>query len=215
MKVRAATRGHGPHAQWKVRTLSAPGDSQRAHAAIGEDGTAAVAWSATSTSFDAIRMATTDADRPLAPWVFWDVVTGVPIGIDPDVVVSPRGRVTVIWQQGGRLWTRFLAGASLGGPVAVSPSGVQGVLDAFLVRPDGRAAMLYQLYGAGPESLGLRFRVLNDGVPGAVAELTGDDETDGDENSAILAIDGRSRGFVVYTRGTYPDTDFAWLHQAP
>jgi hypothetical protein len=92
MTVRAATRGHGPAAEWKIRTLSAAGDSQRAHAAIGEDGTAAVVWSATSTSFDAIRMGTIEADRRLAPWVFRDVVTATPIAIDAYPVVSPRGR---------------------------------------------------------------------------------------------------------------------------
>lgn len=57
--------------------------------------------------------------------------------------------------------------------------------------------------------------LLTHGVPGPVRELTGDVDSDGDANSEQLGFDGHNRAIVIYTHGTYPDTDFAWLEQVP
>lgn len=218
MTVRAAARAHGRKATWELGTLSAPGDSQRAHAAIGDNGTAAVVWSATSTSFNAIRLATRDVRRRLDPWVGRDIITGVPVGTDVNAVVTRQGQVTTFWRQSGggttAIWSRHLAGDTLGSAVQLTPDGEVAEFDALRQRPDGKAVLLYQRFTPAIDSLGLQFRTLQNGVPGPVQVLTGDEATDGDANSESLGIDAASQATVIYTRGTYPDTDFAWLSQA-
>ncbi len=219
MTVRAATRKHTAGSDWKVRTLSDPGDAQRAFSAIGDDGTAAVVWSASSASPMTIRLSTMDTHRSLDPWVGRDVATASVYLTDPRVVVTHTGRVLVVWRRGSGsatiLWSRYLVNNDLREPVRLSPEGRVAVLDTLVMRPDGRAALLYHLYTTGIVSLGLRFRTLANGVPGSTTELTGDEATDGDANSESLGIDSHSHGVVIYTRGTYPDTDFAWLGQEP
>ena len=74
--------------------------------------------------------------------------------------------------------------------------------------------MLYQSASSG-YSLGLLFRTLRNGVPGSVTELVGDESTDGRVNSASLGLDAHGHSTIIYTRGTYPDTDFVWLGQVP
>ena len=214
LRVRAATREHGT-SQWKVVSLSSAGDSQRARAAIGDDGTAVVVWAASATSPHEIWMSTKEVDRRLDPWVGRRVITGADLVVDAHAVVTPHGQVTVVWRQSSAgqtiLRSRHLSGSTLGSPRQLSPDGRVAELDALVQRPDGKAALLYQLFTPTIDSLGLRFRTLKNGVPGKVAELTGDEAADGDANSEALGIDRASRATIIYTRGTYPDTDFAWL----
>ena len=218
MRVRASTKRHGAHAAWRTRTLSVAGDAQQTAAAIGDDGIAAVVWAATSSSPHTIRMSTRDVDLSLDPWVGRDVTADTAGTTDPDVVVTASGRVTVVWRRNvigeATLWGRTLAHETLGDAVRLSPTGQSAVLDALVLRPDGKAAMLYQVF-ASSSSLGLRFRTLRNGVPSSVTRLTGDAATDGDANSAAMGIDGHSHATVIYTRGSYPDTEFAWLGQVP
>lgn len=145
MTVRAATKAHGKNARWKIATLSPPGDSQRVHPAIGKDGTAAVVWSATSQTFDAIRMATRDVRRKLEPWVGRDVVTGASIAIDAYGVVNRRGETTVVWRQNGgggtsALWSRHLDNTGLGPADQLTPNGEAAEFNALVQRPDDKAA---------------------------------------------------------------------------
>lgn len=218
MTVRAATRAHGRKATWKIGTLSAPCNSQRAHAAIGVDGKAAVVWSATSTSFNAVRMSTRQVRQRLAPWVLRDVITGVPVGTDVYAVVTRQGAVTAFWRQSGggttAIWSRHLVRNTLGSPVQLTPVGEVAEFDAVHQRPDGKAVLVYQRFTPAIDSLGLQFRTLDNGVPGPVQVLTGDEAADGDANSESLGISAASQATVIYTRGTYPDTNFVWLSQA-
>ena len=220
MTVVAATRSHAAGAKWKIRPLSDAGDSQgRLGVAIGRDGTAPVAWPATSTSFAAIRMATIDVRLPLDPWVGRDVTTGTPSASGPHVVVAPDGQVDVAWTRytGGEqvVWSRHLSGNTLSPAVQLSPNGRITALASMLLRPDGKTALLYHVFSPSIVSEGLRFRVLVGGVPGPEVVLTGSLDIDGAANGESLTVDGRSRGTVIYTRGDYPDTDFVWLSQAP
>lgn len=216
LTVRAATKAPGK--AWRIRTLSDAGDSQRAQVAIGDDGTAAVVWSATSTSFNAIRLATRDVRRRLDPWVGRDIITGVSVGTDPYAVVNRQGAVTAFWRQSGggttAIWSRHLVGNTLGSPIQLTPLGEVAEFDAVHQRPDGKAVLLYQRFTPAIDSLGLQFRTLDNGVPGPVQVLTGDEAADGDANSESLGISAASQATVIYTRGTYPDTDFVWLSQA-
>jgi len=217
MTVRAATKAHGRKATCKIGTLSDAGDSQWARVAIGDDGTAVVLWTATSTSFNAVRMATREVRRRLAPWVGRDVITGVTVAADAYGVVTPDGQVTAVWRQSGggttALWSRHLAGNTLRSPLKLTPNGEIAEFDALSQRPDGKAALFYQRFTPAIDSLGLQFRTLTHGVPGPVQVLTGDEATDGNANSEFLGVDAASRGTVIYTRGDYPGTDFAWQSQ--
>lgn len=218
MTVRAATKASGKNSEWKVSTLSDAGDSQRVHPAIGVDGTAAVVWTATSQTFDAVRMATREVRRPLAPWVARDVVTGSSVSTDAYGVVNRQGETTAVWGQrsGGAvtLWSRHLDDSGLGAAVQLTPSGEVAEFDALIQRPDGKAALLYQRFTLAINSLAMEFRTLSQGVPGPVQLLFGDQATDGASNGEALGVDARSHGTMIYTRGTYPDTDFAWLGQS-
>ncbi|HET7530460.1 MAG TPA: hypothetical protein VFJ98_05830 [Mycobacteriales bacterium] len=207
MTVRAATRHHGADQPWRFATLSDPGDSQRVHQAIGRDGTAAVIWSATSQSFNAIRMSTTKISTGAPTWSRQDVVTSTPIGIDAYAAVYKTGHVSALWSQGGQLWTRLLSGGTLGGPVQLSATGHTGVLASLVMQPNGRAAVLYHQY-SGSDNEGLRLRTLTDGVPSAEVVLT--DYFNGDANQERLGINAANRHNVVWTRGAFPNpTDVA------
>jgi hypothetical protein len=218
MTVRAATKAHGKHASWKTSTLSVPGDSQRVHAALGADGTAVAVWTATSTTFDAVRMATRDVRRPLAPWVQRDVVTSTPVSTDAYGVVDGQGNVTALWSQNSAgtltIWSRYLHGATFDPAVQISRAAESDVLDAVRLLPNGRTAVLYQRFGPGSHSLGMDYRTVKNGTPGPVAPILGDETTDGDANSQWLGADAASQATVVYNRGTNPDVDFAWLTNA-
>ena len=218
MTVRAAARGHTRKSKWKVGTLSAAGDSQRAHSTIGADGTAAVVWTATSQSFDAVRMATRQVRRKLAPWVSRDVVTGVSVSVDAYGVVNRQGEATALWRQSGggtaALWSRHLDSSGLGSATQLTPNGEVAEFDALVQRPDGKAVLLYQRFTPTFDGLAVDVRTLRGGVPGPVQELVGDEATDGASNSEYLGVDAASRGTMVYTRGDSPDTDFAWLSQS-
>jgi hypothetical protein len=218
MTVRAATKAHGKHASWKTSTLSVPGDSQRVDAAIGADGTAAVTWSAPSQSPDAIRLATRDVGRPLAPWVGRDLVTGVTYALEPHGVVDRNGNVTVEWRQGSganvQIWTRYLHGSTLDPAVQHTPSGELAEFDALILQPNGRAGLLYQRFTPSIDSIATEFRTLKNGVATSPVTLIGDEATDGAVNSESLAVDAASQATMIYNRGTNPDVDFAWLTNA-
>lgn len=218
LTVRAATKSSGKNAEWKVGTLSAAGDSQRVHPTIGVDGTAAVVWTSTSQTFDVVRLATREVRRPLAPWVGRDVVTGTPVSTDAYGVVNRQGETTVVWGQRNAgavtLWSRHLDGSGLGGVDQLTPTGEVAEFLALIQRPDGKAGLLYQRFTLAIDGLAVEFRTLNQGVPGPVQQLFGDEATNGASNSESLGVDARSDGTMVYTRGDYPDTDFPWLGQS-
>jgi len=216
MTVMAATRSAKPSATWHVHRLSKVGDSQRAHPALGDDGTAAVAWSATSTSFDAVRLSTAHLGHGTPAWTRRNVATGVPSVVDAYPVVTKDGQTTTVWTRSSSgqqvLWSRNLIGTSLGAPLQLSPDGMTAVVDAFKLRADGKAALMYQLFSNGPlTNQGLRLRVLRHGVSGPAVDLT--ESSDGSVNSPALGVDAASRSTVIWTRGDYPGTDFAWLGQ--
>jgi hypothetical protein len=218
MIVRAATKAHRRHATWKTSTLSVPGDSQRVHSAIGADGTAVAVWTATSSTFDAVRMATRDVRRPLAPWVEQDVVTSTPVSTDAYGLVDPHGNVTALWSQNSAgtitIWSRYLHGATLDPAVQLSPLGESAGQRGFAALPNGRAAVLYQRFAPGGHSLGMDYRTLKNGTPGPAVPVVGDETTDGDANSQWLSFDAASQATIIYNRGTNPDVDFAWLANA-
>ncbi|MCZ3388996.1 MAG: hypothetical protein LH645_07695 [Actinomycetia bacterium] len=218
MTVRAATKAKGKNSEWKVSTISTAGDSQRVHPTIGVDGTAAVVWTATSQTFDAVRMATREVRRPLAPWVARDVVSGSLVSTDAYGVVNRQSETTAVWGQrsGGTLtiWSRHLDDSGLGGAVQLTPTGEYAELNALVQRPDGKAALLYQRFTPAFDGLAVEFRTLSQGVPGPVQQLFGDEATNGASNGEVIGVDARSHGTMIYTRGTYPDTDFAWLGQS-
>lgn len=219
MTVRAAAKGHSKKSEWKVSTVSAAGDSQRVHTDIGADGTAVLVWTATSQTFDAVRMATRDVRRKLAPWVGRDVVTGVLVSTDAYGVVNRQGEATAVWRQNGGggsqvLWSRHLDDTGLSAAAQLTPSGEVAEFNALIQRPDGKAALLYQRFSTAFDGLAVESRTLKGGVPGTVQELLGDEATDGASNSEFLGIDAASRGTMIYTRGDFPDTDFAWLSQS-
>ncbi|MFN8195357.1 MAG: hypothetical protein U0R80_13870 [Nocardioidaceae bacterium] len=216
MTVRAATRSHRAGSPWKIRSLSAAGDSQRAHSDLAPDGTAAVVWSATSTSFSAARLSTLDVRDPLAPWVGRDLVTGVNLGVDVWVLAGNGGRATSVWLQvgGGQvLWSRHLDGSTLGSPVQLSRAGELGELDGLVRRPDGDAFVVYQRFTTGIVSLGIEVRTLVDGAASDAVPLTGDAATSGNSNSERLGVDAAGHGMLLYTHGDYPDTDYTWQAQ--
>ena len=217
MTVRAATKAHARKAKWKVGTLSAAGDSQRVHPTIGTDGTAAVVWSATSQTFDAVRMSTREVRRKLAPWVGRDVITGVSVSTDAYGVVNRQGETTVVWRQSGggttALWSRHLDNSGLGSPVQLTPNGEIAEFDGLVQRPNGKAALLYQRFTPAIDGLAMEFRTLSRGVPGPAQELFGDEATDGASSGEFLGIDAASKGTMIYTRGDFPATDFVWPSQ--
>jgi hypothetical protein len=217
MTVRAATRAHGKHAKWKVSTLSVPGDSQRVHSALGADGTAAVVWTSTSTSFDAVRMATRNVRRPLAPWVGRDAVTGSTVDVDAYALVDPHGAATAFWAQvnaGDRtLMSRTLVGTTFHDAVQVSRAGESGVFADFAVLPNGKQAIVYKRIQPGTSPahiLGTDYRTLNGADPGPPVQIIGDQSVDGDSGVQWLGVDAASQATDIYSRGTFPDTDFAW-----
>lgn len=219
--VWAGTLRNRAGATWKIRRVSGIGDGYRPAAAIGDDGTAAVVWTALPTTFAGLKMATMDVDLALEPWVGRDVVDATPAALYPHVVVADDGQVTIAWLQGGAtstIWTRHLGPAGLNDATRLTPTDELASLathDALQLRPDGKVALLYQRFDATPSSLGLRFRVIDHGVPGSERTVTGDVAADGPAQTASLGIDRRGRATVVFQRGTYPDTDIAWVDQAP
>ena len=215
--VRASTKAHGSHATWETRTLSATGDGQFADPTIDAHGTAAVVWTDNVTQ-KTVRLSTIHVEAAHPAWVRRDVITETAaFTVEPHAVIAPSGHITVVWRRSTgpevTLWARTLAHGSFDAAEQLSPSGEVAEFDGLRQRPDGKAALLYQAFTPGISSLGLRFRTLSDGVPGPEKQLTGDEATDGDSNSEYLGIDGHSRATVIYTRGSYPHTDFAWLAQ--
>ena len=75
--------------------------------------------------------------------------------------------------------------------------------------------LLYDVFVSGTPVVGegLRFRLLTHGMPGPVRVLTNGESGDGASNSEQLWFDRDGRGTVIYTRGDYPDTDYAWVEQ--
>ncbi len=217
--VRAATKAHGANTPWRIHTLSAAGDGASAHATIDSHGTAAVVWTDNVTKMT-VRLSTTHAEAAQPVWVRRDVVTdGSAFTVEPHVVIARPGHTTVVWRRSTgpevTLWARTLAHGSFDTAVQLSANGQVAEFDGLRARPDGKAAVLYQEFTPTISSLGLRFRTLTDSTPGTEQQLTGDAATDGDSNSEYLGIDGHSRATVIYTRGSYPDTDFVWQGQVP
>lgn len=218
--VRAATLGHAASARWKIRSVSDTGDTtRRVSVAIGDEGTAALAWVAPANTPEVVRMATIAVRRRLAPWVGRLVAAESAYVDEQALVVDRAGEVTVVWRQNSELRSRHLAGETWTEAITLSESGKlasSAFTNPFQLRADGRTALLYQLYAYSPVSLlSLDYQVLDHGVPRPLQVLTGSKAEDGDVNSASLGLDRQSRATVTYTRGDYPDTDFAWLAQEP
>jgi hypothetical protein len=212
-RVRVATRDAGAKARWKVSDLSVAGDAQKAYTAIGRDGTAAVEWTSPANGAVTVRLATRRIGT-LEPWLFGDAVTGGPGTNNATYpVVSPDGSVTALWETftnpNSLLYARQMADGVWGTATPFSTSGMRGVLDAARLRPDGTVAVLYQQYSGGLATEGLRYEVLDHGVPGGAVTLT--DAGDGTVNSASLGVDAAYGNHVLWTRGDYPATDFATM----
>ncbi|MCB0909372.1 MAG: hypothetical protein KDB63_19885 [Nocardioidaceae bacterium] len=220
MTVRASTKSHRPGRTWKTATLSGAGDSQRASTAMTPGGTAVVAWTAPASGpMTAVRMATLETGRKLAPWVGRDVVTGAgQLDVQPYVVAGNDGAATVLWRQGSgvnvQLYERYWDGATLAPAMQLTPSGEDAELDALVRRPDGTALLVYQRFTLGLVSLGLEARVLDAGTATTPVTLTGDFATSGDSNSEQVGLDAAGRATLIYTHGTYPDTTFRLQTQA-
>lgn len=212
MTVRAATLRHGASTRWKVRTVSASGDAQGVSAAIGDDGTAALAWAATSTNFRTARVATTDVDDTGAGWALSTVETdSVAISGVPQVAVAKTGGVTALWTRSNRIRGVYIDGVTVSAIAPFTAEGKIAALSGLRARPDGRIAALYHLFAPGVVNEGLRYRLIAAGVPGTETTIT--DAADGEVNSERLSLGPRGRATVIYTRGDYPDTDFAFLQQ--
>jgi hypothetical protein len=214
MTVRAATRDAGARTKWKVTTLSPAGDSQRAYTAIGADGTAAVEWTSPSNGAVTVRMATNRIGAG-APWLFADAVTGGGGSNNAThPVVAPDGTATALWETfinpNSVLYARQLDDGVWTAPATpFSQAGMRGVLSSANLRPGGTVGVVYQQFSAGPSNEGLRFRVLDHAAPGAELVLT--DAGDGSANSVWFGVDAALRNHLVWTRGDYPDTDFATM----
>jgi len=212
MTVRAATLPHGRSTRWKIRTVSASGDAQSVSAAIGDDGTAALAWAANATNFRTARVATTQVDDASAGWALSTVETdSVGIAGAPQVAVSKSGGVTSLWVRDGRIRGVLIDGTAVTPIAPFTTDGKTAALAGMLARSDGKVAILYHLYAPGSVNEGLRYRVIAAGVPGAEATIT--DAADGEVSTERLSLARRNRAAVIYTRGIYPGTDFAWLRQ--
>lgn len=216
MRVRVATRDAGAKARWKVADLSVAGDSQRAYTAIGRNGTVAVEWTSPSNGAVTVRLATRKLGT-LEPWLFSDAVTGGPgtnVGTFP--VVAPDGSVTALWETftspNSLLYARQLTGATWGTATPYSQAGLRGVLHSARLRPGGTVGVVYQQFSAGPANEGLRFRMLDHGVPGSEVVLS--DAGDGSANGAFLGVDAALGNHVLWTRGDYPATDFVTMGES-
>jgi hypothetical protein len=220
MTVRASTKSHRPGRTWKTATLSAVGDSQRASVAMTPDGTAVVAWTAPASGpMTAVRMATLDTGRKLAPWVGSDVVTGAgQLDVQPYVVAGDGAAAAVLWRQGSgtdvQIYERYWDGTTLAPAVQVTPSGEDSEMDGLARRPDGTVLVVYQRFTLGLVSLGLEARVLDAGTASAPVTLTGDFATSGNTNGEQVELDAAGRATLVYTHGDYPDTTFQLQTQA-
>lgn len=211
MTVRAATLPHGRSTRWKIRTVSASGDAQSVSAAIGDDGTAALAWAATSTNFRTARVATTEVDVAASGWALSTVETdSVAIAGAPQVAVTRAG-VTSLWARSGRIRGVFIDDTTVTPIAPFTTDGKTAALAGMLARSDGKVAVLYHVYAPGSVNEGLRYRLITAGVPGSETTLT--DAADGEVATERLSLARRNRAAVIYTRGTYPSTDFAWLRQ--
>ena len=211
-RVRVATKGSRGKSTWKVADVSTVGDAQRAYGAIGPDGTVAVAWNAPSTSADTVRLATFRIGAP-GGWDVTDAVTGGGTNRAAAPVVAPDGSVTALWETvnapNSLLYARELAGGTWGAATPFSTAGMQGTLESAQPRPDGTVAAVYHQFSAGPANEGLRFRVIDHGVPGSEAVLT--DAGDGSANSVWLGVDAAAGNHLLWTRGDFPDTDFVTM----
>lgn len=220
MTVRASTKSHRPGRTWKTATLSAVGDSQRASVAMTPDGTAIVAWTAPANGpMTAVRMATLETGRKLAPWVGRDVVTGAgQLDVQPYVVAAGNDTAEVLWRQVSglnvQIYGRYWDGNTLAPAVQLTPGGEDSEMDALVRRPDGTVLVVYQRFTLGLVSLGLEARVLDAGTASAPVTLTGDFATSGDSNSEQVGVDAAGRGTLIFTHGTYPDTTFQLQTQA-
>ncbi len=217
MTVHAATRA--PNAsKWKKATLSVAGDAQKHFPAIGANGRAAVVWPADSQTSDVLRISTAQVGSGTPTWAGQVVApAGGGSKTSPMAAVAPDGDVTVVWQANTAgqavLTSRQLTDDTFGAPVPLTESGSLATAGTFVMRPDGRAALLYGLYEPSPvEPLGLRHLTLHNGTPSPVVTLT--DNTAGEHNQFRLGVDAASRGNVVWVRGWPPETaDLVWMGQ--
>ncbi|HEX3824070.1 MAG TPA: hypothetical protein VHV79_06375 [Mycobacteriales bacterium] len=211
--VAAATRATGASAPWHTATLSVANDSQREHLAIGADGTVAVAWSAPTFSQSAERLSTTRIGTGVPRWKRRNLVASVTAALDAFPVVYNNGDVTVVWGEGTTtaqsLWAATLAAGALSAPVQLSPVGNTSYVAALGLRPDGRAALLYQRFSGTPDNEGMSYISFAHGVMGPTLELT---DLAGDASYPdSLGIDAESENNVFLEHGTYPDTDLTWM----
>lgn len=203
MTVNAATHTPSATAKWHKATLSVPGDAQKTAVSIGPDGTAAVAWPASSTSFDSARMAVTDANDSSRTWTTMNLVTGTTVGSSVLPVVDRAGGVRAFWTDPNALWSLYRTGGTQSAPALVGTlDRLQPMVGAGLLA-DGNVAVYYAEYSTGPATEGLR-RARFDGESAlGFEEFT--NAGNGDTNSAIAGSDAAARtGFTYYT-GTYPD----------
>lgn len=216
MRVRVATRDKGSAAQWRLADLSVAGDAQKAYTAIGPDGTAAVEWHAPSNGALTVRLATYRIGTA-GSWSVTDAVTGGAGSNNSTFpVVSRDGSVTALWETyvnpNSLLYARQLSGGTWGTAAPYSQAGQRGVLHSAQPRPDGTVAAVYQQFSAGPANEGLRYQVIDGGVPGGEVVLT--DAGDGSVNGAYFGVDAAYGNHVLYTRGDYPATDFVTMGES-
>ncbi len=140
------------------------------------------------------------------------------MGVDAYPVVARDGATTVLWAQRSAgelvLWARQLVASTLDTPVQLTPNGFTATLDTWRLLPDGTAALLYQQFTLSPLTpYGLRFVGLLGASAQPVQTLT--DDSAPNANGVAMGFDAASRATIIWTRGDYPDTDFAWLGQRP
>jgi hypothetical protein len=212
--VTAATRRAGATAPWHTASLSVASDSQRAHLAIGANGSVAVTWSAPVQSWTAERLSTTRIGTGTPKWIRRNLVTSVTdASLDSYPVVYNNGDVTAVWGEGAldaeTLWTSTLAGGTLSAPVQFSPAGNPSYVAALGLRPDGRAGLLYQRFGGTPDNEGMSYFSFAHGVMSPTLELT---DIPGDTSYFdSLGVDAASESSVFLEHGNYPDTGLTWM----
>jgi hypothetical protein len=110
------------------------------------------------------------------------------------------------------LYARELDGGTWGAAAPFSTAGMRGTLHSAMPRPDGTVAVVYHQFSAGLANEGLRYRVIDHGVPGSELVLT--NAGDGSANGVWLGVDAAGGNHLLWTRGDYPDTDFATMSDA-
>ena len=214
MRIGVAVRG--PSGPWRTSFLSAEGSSQVARVAAGPDGTVAVGWTTPVLGADTVRLATLDASAGSARWAKRTVVSGIVAG-DPTPVVEPSGAVLIIYSDssvsGRFLASRRLLHGSLGAVRQLTATGEFTEVGAVAVTGRGRVLVGHRQLDFGLGQLGLFVVPVVRGVPGPDAPALLDASPAGAIGRFSMGTGPRGLVRVIYQRGTYPTTDFAWLER--